>query len=83
MKEDKSGIASGTIGQTFVQGERVMIRRLGDGMEYRAIIAGIAIDVELKVMICEIVDPFSKADYSFSHVSMVESCIDKESWKDD
>ena len=83
MKKDESGIATGTIGQSFIQGEKVMIRRFGDGMEYRAKIAGIAVDViAAKIMICEIVDPFTH-DYPFSHVSITEACIDKESWIDD
>ncbi len=83
MKEDNSGVLSGTLGQTFTQGEKVMIRRLGDGKEYRAKIAGISAEIaEFKVMICEIVDPFN-TDYSFSHIVITEACIDKESWNDD
>ena len=82
MKEDKTGVTHGIMGQTFTQGEKVMIRRLGDGMEYRAKIAGVAVDIEFKVMICEIVDPFH-ADYPYSHLTVTEACIDKESWEDD
>lgn len=79
--KDTTGIGSGTIGQTFVQDEKVMIRRLGDGYEYRAKVAGIAIDNEAKVVICEIIDPFN-SDYAYSHIAMTEACIDKENWED-
>ena len=68
MTEDKSGIETGTIGQDFEQGEKVMIRRLGDGNEYRAKIAGIAVDsgYGAKNMIVEIVDPYKNGeDYPY------------------
>lgn len=86
MAKDKSGIDAGTVGQTFIQGEKVMIRRLGDGNEYRAKISGIAVDsgYGAKNMIVEIVDPYKNSeDYPFTHANMPEACIDKESWNDD
>ena len=77
--KDTTNTTSGTIGQDFVQGEKVMVRRLGDGNEYRAEIAGVAVGSEpAKIMIIKIVDPFK--DYPFTHCSMPEACIDKESW---
>jgi len=82
MNIDTSGIDSGTIGQIFTQGEKVMLRRLGGvggNREYRAKIAGIAVDDVIKIMICEIVDPLP-ADYPFSHIAITEACIDKENW---
>lgn len=80
-KKDTTETFYGTLNQSFTQGEKVMIRRLGDGNEYRAKIAGVAIDTEAKVMICEIVDPF-KSKYAYSHVAITEACLDKENWED-
>lgn len=71
----------GIAGQTFTQDERVMVRRLGDGQEYRATIAGIAVDSPVKIMIVKIIDRFrNEEDYNFTHCAMPEVCIDKEEW---
>ena len=79
MTKDTTGTTHGILGQTFTLGEKVMVRRLGDGNEYRAKIAGIGINDVAKVMIIEIVDPLSD-DYEFTHCVMTEVCIDKETW---
>lgn len=63
----------------FVQGEKVMIRRLGDDKEYRAIIVGQANEHWPKGMIIEMVDPIHK-DYEFTHCVITEVCIDQETW---
>lgn len=81
VNKDTTGTVYGKLNQTFVQGEKVMLRRFGDGNEYRAKIAGVAIDMPAKVMICEVVDPF-RSPYAYSHVAITEACIDKESWED-
>lgn len=79
MNVDTTGVTSGILGQSFIQGEKVMIRRFGDGMEYRARIAGISAEVaEFKTMICELIDPIG--DYPYSHLTVTEACIDKEIW---
>lgn len=77
--KDNTGKTSGVTEQTFFNGEKVMIRRLGDGKEYRAKIAGISVDGLVKAMIIEIVDPLSE-DYEFTHCAIIEVCIDKETW---
>lgn len=80
MNKDTTGSIYGAVNQTFTQGEKVMVRRLGDGLEYRAKIAGVSTDLGLfKSMIVEIIDPFSD-DYEFTHTAVTEACIDKESW---
>lgn len=77
--KDSTGRNSGVTEQTFFHGEKVMIRRLGDGEEYRAKIAGISVDGLVKVMIIEIVDPLLES-YEFTHCPITEVCIDKETW---
>ncbi len=79
MMKDNTGRTSGITEQTFFQGEKVMVRRLGDGNEYRAKIAGIAVGGMVKVMIVEIVDPLLEG-YEFTHCPITEVCIDKETW---
>lgn len=79
MNKDTNTYFESKTGQTFFQDEKVMIRRLGDGMQYRARIAGIAVDNDIKIMICEMID-HPRADYPFTHISMPEVCIDKEIW---
>ena len=79
MNIDSTGVTTGILGQSFVQDEKVMIRRFGDGMEYRARIAGISTEAaECKFMICELIDPIG--NYSYSHLVVTEACIDKEIW---
>ena len=65
--------------KVFTQGEKVMIRRLGDDKEYRAIIVGIAHEAWPKGMIIEMIDPIHK-DYEFTHCVITEVCIDQEPW---
>lgn len=77
MTKDISGITHGEMNQTFTQGEEVMIRRLGDGNEYRAKIAGVSADTPgCKIMIVEMIDTFNE-NYEFSHCGITEACIDK------
>lgn len=79
MAKDTSGITAGIMNQTFIQGEKVMVRRLGDGNEYRAKVVGVAVDMGgYKAMIIEIIDSYR--NYEFSHAMMLEVCIDKETW---
>lgn len=79
MNIDSTGVTSGILDQSFAQDEKVMIRRFGDGMEYRARIAGISNDAaECKTMICELIDPIG--NYPYSHLVVTEACIDKEIW---
>lgn len=81
-KKDTTGTIYGTMNQTFEQGEKVMIRRIGDGFEYRAKIVGLSGDViGAKTMICEMVDSF-RANYPYTHITITEVCIDKEEWED-
>lgn len=79
MAKDTSGITAGIMNQTFIQGEKVMVRRLGDGNEHRAKVVGVAVNDVIKIMIIEMVDPISD-NYKYSHCSMPEVCIDKETW---
>lgn len=65
--------------KTFTQGEKVMIRRLGNDKEYRAIIVGISNEHWPKGMIIEMVDPIHGA-YKFTHCVITEVCIDQEPW---
>jgi len=81
VNKDTTGTVYGKSGQTFVQGEKVMLRRFGDGYEYRAKIAGVAIDMPAKVMICEVVDSLENP-YEYTHIAITEVCIDKENWED-
>lgn len=80
MNKDNSGIKTGRKGQVFANGDKVMIRRLGDGLEYRAKIAGVAVDTDVKIMIIEIVDDYSNGNYTFPYGAMPEVCLDKENW---
>ena len=77
MNIDKTGKNGGTPNQTFVQGQEVMVRRLGDGMEYKAKIAGIAVVLpEFNMYILEIVDPVPNNPRGWSHFTLTAACID-------
>ena len=77
MNIDKSNIKGGTPNQVFVQGQEVMVRRLGDGMEYKAKIAGLAVGLpEFSVYILEIVDPLPDNTHDWSHFTLTAACID-------
>jgi hypothetical protein len=84
IMEDTSGRIYGNANQRFKQDQKVMVRRLGDGKQYRATICGIAMDVGLgaKLMICEMYDNCDYVhNFEFTHVSIPEVCIDPYDWE--
>ena len=69
--------------QNFTQDQKVMIRRLNDGKEYRAKIVGVASDVldGCTFYIVEAVDRIH--GLLWSHHVMIESCLDPVEWEED
>ena len=68
--------------QNFVLDQKVTVRRLGDGGEYRARIVGIQAEhPEIDFYIIEIVDQFPNTqqheyEANWTHVCMTEACLD-------
>ena len=65
--------------KNFSQNQKVMIRRIGDGAEYRAKVVGVSsIHPECDFYIVELIDKLPSCGWT--HVTMVESCLDAENW---
>lgn len=67
--------------QDFSQNQKVMIRRLGDGGEYRAKVVGVEARLtENDFYIVELFDDMPGREWT--HVCMTEACLDPEDWED-
>ena len=65
--------------QKFSQNQKVMIRRIGDGKEYRAKVVGIMVRMpDCDFYIVELFDEMPRNDWT--HVCMTEACLDPENW---
>jgi len=65
--------------QKFGQNQKVMIRRVGDGAEYRAKVVGVlARFPDCDFYIVELFDEMPGNEWT--HVCMTEACLDPEIW---
>lgn len=62
--------------KNFVQDEHVIIRRFGDGKEYRAKVVGKSFEDVTDVYIVELIDPIE--GNVWTHITVVEGCLDRE-----
>ncbi len=61
----------------FADGDNVIVHKIGDGKEYRAIVRGVSIDYGINpatIYILETVDKID-SDYPYSHCTMPEACL--------
>lgn len=61
--------------KNFVQDEPVIMRRIGDGKEYRAKVVGKSVEGATDFYIVELLDPIP--GNSWTHIAITEACLDK------
>lgn len=65
--------------KTYVCGQSVIVRRLGDGGEYRARVCGIVSEDPVAIFyILEMIDELPGFNDDWTHRVIIDSCIDEK-----